>query len=62
MQADETDIAKRLLPRKMEIWRRKRNILLERKAMAKAKRIKEWVCTNTNNTLDCVSNCTQLTF
>lgn len=48
MQVEETDVVKRLLPGKMEIWRRKRNMLLERKVMAKAKRIKEWVCINTS--------------
>lgn len=34
---------KRLLPGKMEIWKRKRDKRLERKRQAKEKKIKEWV-------------------
>lgn len=44
LHVESKHIVERMLPGKMEIWKRKRNKLLEKKALAKEKKIKEWVC------------------
>ena len=42
-QVEESDVLKRLLPGKMEVWKRKRDKRLERKRKAKEKKVNEWV-------------------
>eukprot|EP00731_Ephydatia_muelleri_P001087 Em0001g1087a len=42
LHVESKHIVERMLPGKMEIWKRKRNKLLEKKALAKEKKIKEW--------------------
>ena len=46
LQLESKHIVERILPGKMEIWKRKRAKLLEKKALAKEKKTKEWVCVN----------------
>lgn len=47
LHVESKHIVERILPGKMEIWKRKRNKMLEKKALAKEKKTKEWVCTHT---------------
>ena len=43
MQLEEGDVVRRLLPGKMEVWRRKRDRRVEKRTLAKEKKLKEWV-------------------
>ena len=44
LQVEENHIVSRLLPQKLEIWRRKKNRRLQKQAKRKQKRFQEWVC------------------
>ena len=43
LQVEEHNIVSRLLPGKMEIWRKKRNRKLQKQMEAKEERLREWV-------------------
>ena len=43
LKVDEQHVIDRLLPGKMEIWRRKRDQRKEKRATARAKALQEWV-------------------
>ena len=43
---EAVSVVGRLLPGRMEVWRRKRDRRLEKKARAKEKMMKEWVSEN----------------
>ena len=45
MQVEVGDVVRRLLPHRLEVWGRKRERRLARRALAKEKRLKEWVST-----------------
>ena len=51
IQTEDTDIVKRLLSSKMDVWKMKRDLKLEAEAKAKAERIRQWV-------FHCTSLCT----
>ena len=43
VQLEEGDVVRRLLPGKMKVWRRKRDRRVEKRTLAKEKKLKEWV-------------------
>jgi len=53
LQVEEDDIVKRLLPGKMDIWRRKRDRKVERRTLAREKKLREWVSAVLDPLKDC---------
>ena len=53
LQVEEDDIVKRLLPGKMDIWRRKRDRKVERRTLAREKKLREWVSAVVDPLKDC---------
>ena len=43
MKVAEGDVIHQLLPHRLEVWRRKRDKRLEKKARAREEKLKEWV-------------------